>query len=528
MGKWKFYLLLPMFAVLAFGSVSFAQEFDKDAFKAELRAELKAELKKELLSELKEEMKAEILSETKAEVQEATLGLRDVLRTDFADEIRSEIMQEDISSAVEEALAGSAIMGGLFKGTTVGGYIEANYMYNLALHGDSVAKENPTGGTPINFLGENEDDTFVVEAFALFLDKEVTDEDPIGWQAHLYWGEKAKAITFLGDPSSNDVDRDDISTFATANISWNAPLLGKHVNLTFGKFYTWIGYELVENIGNPNYSHGFLYNNWIPFTHTGLSADVSEFLPSDKLGLTLYYINGWDSFIDNNESKSLGAYATYSPNDDFFISLGVIHGSEGWGYHIGEAVGTLGASGGGNGQSNNNNGQTTLFDVVATYSLPQVDKLSLGLNVDWGTSDDSKTHDMGGPATAFYTPVVGDGFVDSVSDSHWWGVAGFAMYDWTDNQMGAVRYEFADDTDGAKGFGYSMWSATYTHNITVRDNLMLRPEIRYNHYSEHVIATERAGNATEVAATTTGLPGEDNKSARDDETIIGLGVEYVF
>ena len=85
MGKWKFYLLLPMLAVLAFGSVSFAQQIDKEALKAELRAELKAELKQELMAELK--------SETKAEVQEATLGLRDVLKTDFSDEIRAEIMQ---------------------------------------------------------------------------------------------------------------------------------------------------------------------------------------------------------------------------------------------------------------------------------------------------------------------------------------------------------------------------------------------------------------------------------------------------
>jgi len=53
MGKMKLYLLLPMFAVLAFGSVSFAQSTDMEAMKAELRAELKAELKQELLAELK-------------------------------------------------------------------------------------------------------------------------------------------------------------------------------------------------------------------------------------------------------------------------------------------------------------------------------------------------------------------------------------------------------------------------------------------------------------------------------------------
>ncbi len=530
MGKWKFYLLLPMLAVLAFGSVSFAQNIDKEALKAELRAELKAELKQELMAELK--------SETKAEVQEATLGLRDVLKTDFADEIRAEIMQEDIAGAVENALADSAIMGGLFKGATVGGYIDANFMYNLALHGDSAQNASNglgnNGGTPLNFVGENDNNTFVVENFAMFMDKETTDEDPIGWQAHLYFGEKAKTITFLGDTAaggSSDVSEADNVTFATANMSWNAPVLGKNVNLTFGKFYTWIGYELVENVGNPNYSHGMLYNNWIPFTHTGLSADVSEFLPSDKLGLTLYLVNGWDSFIDNNESKSVGGYLTYSPNDDFFISLGVIHGAEGWGYKIGETTGSIGASGTGNAGSNNNNGQTTLLDVVATYSLPQVDKLSLGLNIDWGTADDSKARDNGGPTTAQLTVVAaGDGTIDAVGDAHWWGVAGFAMYDWADNQMGALRYEYADDTDGAKGFGYSMWSLTYTHNITIRDNLMLRPEIRHNHYASPVIFTERGASAADTHGITNpaGQEGPKDHSRKDDETILGLGVEYVF
>ena len=176
MGKMKFYLLLPMIAVLAFGSVSFAQSTDMDALKAELRAELKAELKQELLAELR--------SETKTDIQEATVGLRDVLRADFKDDIRSEIMQEDISSAVEDALAGSAIMGGLFKGTTVGGFIDTNFMYNLRNSGENA---NRNGNSKVNYVGENDDNTFTLENFAMFMDKEATDEHPIGWQMHTYW-----------------------------------------------------------------------------------------------------------------------------------------------------------------------------------------------------------------------------------------------------------------------------------------------------------------------------------------------------
>ena len=539
MSKYKFYLLLPMLAVLAFGSVSFAQEFDREALKAELRAELKADLKKELLREIKEELKAEILSETKADVQEVALGLKDVMKSDFKAELRAEIMEETryvIAEETANVLDHTALLGGLFKGTTLTGFIDTNYLYNLRNHGegagagrsDSQGRENSNGF--VNFIGENEDNSFVLENFAMFFDKAATDEHPIGWQAHIYMGEKAKRITFIGDgagsagttgtPSSrnrrththdqgtsgtDDTARNDIFTIATANITWNAPIFGKTVPITMGKFYTWIGYELVENIGNPNYSHGMVYNNVIPFTHMGINFDVSEFLPSDKWGLTLYYVNGWDSFVDNNEAKSYGAYLTYAPNDDFFISFAGIIGNEGWNTREG-------SSGFGgvdfDPASNNSGGNTMMYDIVATYSLPQVEKLSLGFNWDHGYIEDFIGHDGNG-----------DGLVNGLSGGHWWSAVGYAMYDFTDTQQGALRYEYFDDTDGARFFDISMWSLTYTHNITVRENLLIRPEVRYNSYSD---------NTSTSTGTTGSLSPGDKGNTADSETILGVGVEYVF
>ncbi len=482
MGKMKFYLLLPMIAVMAFGSVSFAQSTDVEA----LRAELKAELKAELLAELK--------SETKADIQEATVGLRDVLRADFKDEIRSEIMQEDISSAVSDAIAGSAIMGGLFKGVTATGFIDTNFMYNLRNHGDTAGGNRNT--SLVNFIGENDDNSFVLENFAMFLDKEATDDHPIGWQMHTYWGEKAQGITFFGHgndasaaSNASVAGSNDRFAIATANITWNAPVFGKTVPITMGKMYTWIGYELVENIGNPNYTHGAVYNNVIPFTHMGMSFDVSEFLPSDKWGLTLYAVNGWDTYIDNNEGKSFGAYLTYAPNDDFFISFAAINGPETPRGGTGDATNT---GFGGNSESDN----VFMYNVVLTYSLPQVDKLSIGLDWNHGRAEDNSP---------------------SGASAHWWAAVTYLMYDFTDNQQGAFRWEYFDDTDGAKAFNMSMYSLTYTHNITIADNLMIRPEIRYNSYSD-------------ITSTTTGTVGRlsPNQGNHDDETILAVGVEYVF
>ena len=486
----KVYLLLPFFVAFAIfaGGMLYA-DVDVVAEGGKVStvdlAALKAELKREIKAELAAERAPVSKPYGEAEAQSA------------------------ISSALEE----SGILSGLFKGTTVGGFIDTNYMYSLRNHGEGTGgtRAGSDGGgnrnaSKINFVGENEDNSFVLENFALFMDKEATDEHPIGWQMHTYWGEKAQGITFFGpgndaSASSSGATGADPAGFndrfaiTTANITWNAPIAGRTVPITMGKMYTWIGYELVENIGNPNYTHGAVYNNVIPFTHMGMSFDVSEFLPSDKWGLTLYAVNGWDSYIDNNEGKSFGGYLTYAPNDDFFISLAVINGPE-------TPMTSTDASNTGFGGDNESD-KVFMYDIVITYALPQVDKLSLGFNWDHGRAEDAHVADNG----------VGR------SSAHWWAAVGYAMYDFTDNQQGALRYEYFDDTDAAKAFDISMWTMTYTHNITVADNLLIRPEIRYNSYSDN----------TSTSTGTIGFlsPGDKGNDA-DSEFIIGVGAEYVF
>ncbi len=479
----KVYLLLPFFVAFAIfaggmlyadvdvvtegGKVSKVSTVDLAALKAELKREIKAELA------------AERVAAPPAPA----------------------VSESAISSAVSKAMEENGVLGGLFKGVTASGFIDVNYLYNLRNHGEGSGGDRDgshqgsgrNSNDAINYVGENEDNSFTLENFAMFLDKEATDEHPVGWQMHTYWGEKAQRITFLGPGNDADAADDgaagenDRFALATANITWNVPIAGRRVPVTVGKMYTWIGYELVENIGNPNYTHGTVYNNAIPFTHTGMSIDVSEFLPSDKWGLTLYYVNGWDSYIDNNETKSYGTYLTWQPNDDFFISLATIWGGEGDSF----------------GSRQENGAATQMYDIVATYSLPQVEKLSLGFNFDWGQTEDQlkDTDDPTGPA----------------STGHWWAAVGYAMYDFTDNQQGAFRYEYFDDSDGAKGFGGSMYTLTYTHNITIAENVLLRPEVRYNKY-----AIPSTPDSDDYLS-----PGDKGNTA-DDEFIIGVGAEYVF
>jgi maltoporin len=165
---------------------------------------------------------------------------------------------------------------------------------------------------------------------------------------------------------------------------------------------------------------------------------------------------------------------------------------------------------GGNNESDN----VAMYDIVVTYSLPQVDNLSLGANWDHGKADDNSA----GHAARVNQPKSGR------SDAHWWAAVGYAMYDFSDNQMGALRYEYFDDTDGAKAFDISMWSLTYTHNITIADNLMLRPEVRYNSYSKNTSNTG-AGQVGSIGSLT---PGDKGHTGADSETVLAFGVEYIF
>jgi hypothetical protein len=156
---------------------------------------------------------------------------------------------------------------------------------------------------------------------------------------------------------------------------------------------------------------------------------------------------------------------------------------------------------------------TMMYNIVLTYALPQIDRLSLGFDWNHGYMENRRTSGHEGNATD-----GGGTTANGTSGAHWWATAGYAMLDFTDNQMGALRYEYYNDEDGAKGFDYSLWTLTYTHNITIADNIMFRPEIRHNHYN-----VQESKELTHGEVNATG-----GYHTFKDETIIGVGVEYIF
>jgi hypothetical protein len=87
------------------------------------------------------------------------------------------------------------------------------------------------------------------------------------------------------------------------------------------------------------------------------------------------------------------------------------------------------------------------------------------------------------------------------ADVSWWGVAGYAAYDWTERLRTAVRVEYFQDTDGVRtaavspGQKLSLWETTATVQYKIWRGLVGRIEYRH----------DQADEAKVFKITTTGL-----------------------
>jgi hypothetical protein len=250
----------------------------------------------------------------------------------------------------------------------------------------------------------------------------------LGYKLKLSFGETAKFIHASGLGSS-----DDEFDLTEAYMQYIAPL-GKGLKFTFGKFVTYHGAEVIEAKDNPNYSRSFLFNYAIPFTHTGLMIGYPF---SDSVNVSVYIVNGWDNFDDNNKSKTVGASVGISPLEQLSMNFNVMYGPE---------------------KDDNNHDNRFLFDWVG--SLKPIKSLTFILNIDYATEEHSAPD--GGTA-------------------EWYGFAGIAKYDFSDLYSLSVRAEYFKDQDGVRtGTPQALKEITLTPEIRLAKDLIVRPEYRHD------------------------------------------------
>ncbi|WP_159018585.1 outer membrane beta-barrel protein [Algibacter sp. L3A6] len=253
-----------------------------------------------------------------------------------------------------------------------------------------------------------------------------------------YEGEKAGAVLDLvtGPRGAGATFNSDIvdGIVNQAYVYWN---VSEGTTLTFGRFNTFLGYEVISPAANFNYSTSYLFSSG-PFSHMGIKAD---FALSEDFSLMLAITNPWDV----NDTSMTGEYA-------------------------------LGAQLGYKGQFLN-----LYYDSGSNDGL--------GFEVDYtGGFDLSDTFFMG--INAAYNDNDGAGF---------YGAALYPQVATSDSFSVGLRGEYfgyhAEDLDDLP----SVFAATLTGSYTV-DNLIIKPEIRLDSWSNNEPFVDNDGMATDNLA----------------------------
>ncbi len=220
-----------------------------------------------------------------------------------------------------------------------------------------------------------------------------------------------------------------------AYITWK---MSERFSLTGGQYGTNVGYEVIDAPVNFNYSLSNMFGNG-PFYHTGIKLDIAA---SDKIGFMVGVVNGLDSKDDNNKAKGIQSQISIMPNENWSVYLNYFGSDEG--------------SNGADGKYEKN--QYNWFDLTTSYQVTE--KLFVGVNA-----------------------VVGNNNIGNWSDA--------ALY--LNGRIGkkfdlGTRFETFNNKDGgiylvdANGDGVSTNSFTLTGNYKVSDNLVFKPEYRFDSY----------------------------------------------
>jgi hypothetical protein len=235
-----------------------------------------------------------------------------------------------------------------------------------------------------------------------------------------YEGEKVGAVLDLvtgsrgaGATFSNDIIDGIVNQ---AYVYWN---VSEKTTLTFGRWNTFLGYEVIAPASNFNYSTSYLFSNG-PFSHMGLKAD---FALSDDFSLMLAITNPWDT----NDTSSTGEYA-----------LGTQLGYKGQYLNIYYDSGNNGGLG---------------FEIDYTGGFDVTEDFFLGINAAYNDND-------------------GSGF---------YGAAFYPQYTTSESFAVGLRAEYFS-LHGEQSDYPSVFATTLTGSYTV-ENLIIKPEIRLDSWS---------------------------------------------
>jgi hypothetical protein len=336
------------------------------------------------------------------------------------------------------------------------GYATASYFYAT----------NPTGQAIVGRLYDRFHDQFIMNAARLTVQKAVaTDKVDAGFQVDALFGQNAAVLQSAGLKLGDQGDLP--QAFVTLNLPTGG---GNYVQFKGGKMWTLLDVELVDEVLNPNFSHGYQYIYLTNFTNTGLGVDAKF---SAKVDAQFRLINGWDVVEDNNTGKSVMGRLGVTPSDRVALAF--------FGYYGPEQAGNV---------SNKRYGG----EFVGTFKPASTTTIYAQL-------------DVGGE----------QGIAAGGGDASWSGVGLWGVIDANPKLTLVLRGDYIDDQDGVRTSGVlgfpaaasrSLASGTATLNIKTWSHALVRPEIRVEHSNQADFG--------------------DTASPSHSQVTVGLALSYMF
>ena len=258
------------------------------------------------------------------------------------------------------AAEAKADVPGFFRGTEVGGLVDAHYdWFSTRPEGDAQYR---------NF--DTRHDQFRVAMAQIWIAKAPTADSRAGYKVRVSGGPASTIVQSL-EPGSSPV----LQAIEEGFISYLAPI-GKGLQFDVGKFVTQHGAEVIEAKDNWNYSRSLLFSLAIPYYHSGVRA---SYVANDKISFMATLVNGWNNVVENNSAKTFGAQVIVKPTAALSLVQNYMAGPE---------------------QTNNSADWRQLSDTTVTYIFNP--KLSVMGNYDYGTDSvaGSRVHWQGVAAYA--------------------------------------------------------------------------------------------------------------------------------
>lgn len=250
--------------------------------------------------------------------------------------------------------------------------------------------------------------------------------EKVGAVLDLVTGPRGAAATFNSDIVDGIVNQ--------AYVYWN---VSEGTTLTFGRWNTFLGYEVIAPAANFNYSTSYLFSSG-PFSHVGLKAD---FTLSDDVSLMLAVTNPWDTNnISTTGEYGLGAQLGFY---DQYLNL----------YY----------------DSGNNGGLGFEIDYTGGFDLS--DAFFLGINAAYNDND-------------------GSGF---------YGAALYPQIATSEDFSIGLRGEYFGLHGDANPAEESVLGLTLTGSLSVED-LIIKPEIRLDSWSDAMPYIDNDGAASDNLA----------------------------